>query len=471
MTSLFGAIEVAKRGLLAGQAGLSVTGHNVANANTPGYSRRVLQLAALGGPRLPEGILGAGVDVRRIEQVRDRFLDGRILDARAGLGDARARAALLAEIEATFDDLGGEGLTEALGAFLRSWHDLAVSPESLEVRRAVRDAGAAIASRLNRLSDGLQDERRVLAELIPSEIADVNARIARVAEISRRIGIAEGGGAEAGDLRDERQREIDVLAERVDVNFTEAPNGSFLLRVGGAVVADGEMVIGLTLDGDPSAAAGEDVVALSAGGAPVAPRGGTLAAHLDAVNARIPSYLGRLDEIAAGLADAVNAIHETGYGLHGGTGIAFFTFDAAGAEGVGLASRGTAGRIRLADAVSGDPAAIAASSNGAPGDNAAALAIADLDRERTLRGGTRTLADLAAEIGGAVAHDAAEADFLVDARGAFVTSLENRRDAISGVSLDEEAVNLVRYQQAYEAAARVLVVANEMIATLLEEVR
>ncbi len=471
MTSLFGAIEVAKRGLLAGQAGLNVTSHNVANANTPGYSRRVLHLAALGGPRLPEGILGAGVDVRRIERARDRFLEGRILDARAGLGDARARAAFLAEIEATFDDLGGEGLAEALGAFLRSWHDLAVSPESLEVRRAVRDAGAAMASRLNRLSDSLQDQRRALAERIPSEIADVNARIARVAEISRRIGIAEGGGAEAGDLHDARQREIDALAERVDVNFTEAPNGSFILRVGGAVVADGETAIGLTLDGGAAAAAGEGAVALSAGGASVAPRGGTLAAHLDAVNARIPSYLERLDEIAAGLAAAVNAVHESGYGLYGGTGVAFFAFDAEGSDAVGLAGRGAAARIRLADAVSADPASIAASSNGAPGDSAAALAIADLDRARTLRGGTRTLADLAAELGGAVAHDAAEADFLVEARGAFATSLENRRDAISGVSLDEEAVNLVRYQQTYEAAARVLVVANEMIATLLEEVR
>jgi flagellar hook-associated protein 1 FlgK len=469
MPGLFGSLEIARRGLLAGQAGLQVTGQNIANANTPGYARKVIRQAAVQGARLAEGTVGAGVDVRRIEHVRDAFLDGRILEARAELGDARARAAFLREVEATLGDLEEGSLSETLAAFFDSWHDLALSPESLEVRQAVRDAGTRAASLLNRLSAALDGQARAVADALPAEVAELNSRIGRVAELSRRIVSAEAGGSPANELRDERQRIVEEIAETIDVNGAEAPNGRFLLRIGGVVVADGETAIGIALTRVENLT-GEAGYALVAGGVATGARTGALAARLAAANETIPGYRARLDEIAEGLAEVVNAVHANAFALDGGAGGAFFEIGPAGSGGNGGGS-GAAARIRVAGAVLDDPAAIAASLDGAPGDNAAARAIADAGSAARLRDGARSLGELVAELSEVVARDTGEASFLEEARGGFVASLENRRDAVSAVSLDEEAVNLVQYQDAYEAAARVLAVANEMIDTLLAEVR
>jgi flagellar hook-associated protein 1 FlgK len=203
----------------------------------------------------------------------------------------------------------------------------------------------------------------------------------------------------------------------------------------------------------------------------MSPTSGSLASTLEAARSALPGYLANLDEIAAGLASSVNAIHEAGYGLDGGTGVAFFETDATGAD---LAwsdpsSPGAAARIRVAAAIIADPRRVAASSSGSAGDNASARAIADLDRALTQRSGTATIADLALGFSMRVASDTAQASFLEEAGVGLVESLEYRREAVSGVSLDEEALNLVKYQQAYEAAARVVSVTNEMLDTLLRE--
>jgi len=470
MPGLFGAFEIGRRALLAGQAGLSVTSQNIANANTPGYTRKIARQISVEGARLPEGIVGSGVDVTRIERVRDAFLDGRVLGSRAELGDARARASFLREVEATLDDLGDGSLTSAVGAFFDAWHDLALSPESLELRAAVRGAGSKVASLLDRQSEALSEQRRRLAESIPSDVADVNARLGRIAELSRRIATIEAGGAAANESRDERQREVEELSEIVEVSAAESPTGRFLVRVGGAIVADGDHAIGVSLvrigDDDAAGLSGggaDEGLALVAGSVTLAPRAGALAAKVDAVNAALPSILTRLDEIAEGLAESVNALHAAGTGLDGSTGVAFFDAGEGGA--------GAAARIRISAAVRADAGKVAASADGGPGDNGTARAIADLSRTATLRGGTRSVGQVVSEMSEAVARETGDAAFLEEARGHFVEALENRRDSVSGVSLDEEAANLVAYQHAYEAAARVMSVANEMIATLLAEVR
>jgi flagellar hook-associated protein 1 FlgK len=184
-------------------------------------------------------------------------------------------------------------------------------------------------------------------------------------------------------------------------------------------------------------------------------------------DATIVGYVARLDEIAQGIADSVNALHREGFGLDGSTGGDFFDTTDAGTES---GAAGAASRIRIAQAVAADPAAIAASASGSPGDNAVARAIGDLGTVATLRGGTRSMTQLVAEFSGAVAADTGAARFAVEAGGALVQSLENRRDSVSGVSLDEEAVNLVKYQQAFEAAARVVSITNQMMETLLNEI-
>lgn len=473
MSGLFGALEIGKRALFAGQTGLSVTGQNIANANTPGYSRRVVEQAPAPGVRLPEGILGSGADTRRIARARDEHVETRLLRARSDFGRAAARAQDLRELESLIGDLGGDTISSGLRDFFDAWQELSLEPESISLRQAAIASGAKLATRMNTLSDDLTGMRNRFVAELPSEIEKVNAAVSRIAELSRRIGEVEAGGLEASDLRDQRGIEITALSETVDVNVTEAANGSFLVRIGGVVVADGERTLRVALatresgaGANASAAGGGDDAALRllVEGVEVRPQGGSLAARLDASQTLVPSYLSALDEIAQGLASSVNAIHEASVSLDGRSGARFFE------TGVGSEAGSTAGaaaRLRVSAAILDDPRALAASANGATGNNGGARAIADLDSAPSQRGGTRSLSELALAFSETVASDTAEANFLEEVGAGFVQSLENRRDAVSGVSLDEEALNLIKYQQAYEAAARVVSIANEMMETLI----
>jgi flagellar hook-associated protein 1 FlgK len=435
------------------------------------------------GVRLPQGILGSGSDIERVARARDAHVEARLLQARADLGHASEQARNLGELESLIGDLDGESLSSALGAFFDSWQELSLEPESSPARQSVIVAGAAVATRLNTLSSGLTEMRNRLMTRLPAEIDAVNASVARIAELSRRVGESEANGIEASDLRDQRDREVALLAEKIDVSVTEAPNGSFLVRAGGLVVADGERALkislGAALEGSAAMsssglatdASTSGALRLSVEGIEMSPTSGSLASTLEAARSALPGYLANLDEIAQGLAASVNAIHEAGYGLDGGTGVAFFETDATGADLAGSdpSSPGAAARIRVAAAIIADPRRVAASSSGSAGDNASARAIADLDRALTQRSGTATIADLALGFSMRVASDTAQASFLEEAGVGLVESLEYRREAVSGVSLDEEALNLVKYQQAYEAAARVVSVTNEMLDTLLRE--
>jgi len=441
MSGLFGALEIGKRALFAGQTGLQVTGQNIANANTPGYSRRVVEQSPAPGVRLPEGILGSGADTRRIARARDEHVETRLLRARSDLGRATARAQDLRELESLIGDLGDDNISGGLRDFFDSWQELALEPESISLRQAAIQSGAKLATRMNTLSDDLTGMRNRFLSELPSEIDNVNAAVARIAELSRRIGEVEAGGLEASDLRDQRGIEISALSETIDVNVTEAANGSFLVRIGGVVIADGDRTLRVSLAtretdagaGMVSSSGGDASLRLSVEGVEVTPQGGSLAARLEASRTLIPSYLSALDEIAQGLATSVNAIHEASYSLDGKSGAKFFETGVGGEEG---ATAGAAARLRVSDAVLRDPRALAVSANGAPGNNAGARGIADLDTAPSQRGGTRSLSELALAFSETVASDSAEANFLEEAGAGFVQSLENRRDAVSGVSLD-----------------------------------
>ncbi|MFN0150903.1 MAG: flagellar hook-associated protein FlgK [bacterium] len=471
MSGLFGALEIGKRALFASQTGLQVTGQNIANANTPGYSRRVVEQSPASGVRLPEGVLGSGADTHRIARSRDEHVETRLLRARSDLGRATARAQDLRELESLVGDLGDDTISSGLRDFFDSWEELSLAPESMLLRQTAISSGAKIATRLNTLSNDLSGMRNRFLTEIPAEIDGVNAAVGRIAELSRRIGEVEAGGLEASDLRDQRGIEISRLSETIDVNVTEAANGSFLVRIGGVVIADGERTLRISLatrESDAAASAsggaGDAELRLSVEGVDVTPQGGTLAARLEASRTLIPSYLSALDEIAQGLATSVNAIHEVSYSLDGKSGARFFE---TGVDGEMGESAGAAARLRVASAIVNDARALAVSGNGSPGNNGGARGIAELDSAPTQRGGTRSISDLALAFSETVAADTAEATFLEEAGAGFVASLENRRDAVSGVSLDEEALNLIKYQQAYEAAARVVSIANEMMETLL----
>jgi flagellar hook-associated protein 1 FlgK len=443
MVNLFGLLIVARRALEAQQLAIQTAGHNIANANTPGFTRQRVELASSAPLPLPSvGSLGTGVDVQRINRLRDLLLDGQFRDANQASSRREAEEAILSQIESLFGESSETGLGGALSAFFASLQDLASHPTDLSVRAVVRDKALFLAGLFRQLSAGLDSLKANLNAQIQEVVGDVNRLARQIAELNGQILIAEAGGVEANDLRDQRGKAVDDLSRLVGASIMEGSGGQARVTVGG----------GLTLvDGQNSV--------------PVTPSGGTLAGFLNSRNASsgfIKGAQAQLDTLAQGLIQEVNTVHAQGYALDTTTtGLAFFTGSGAATIDVTPTIQGD---LSLIAAAKPDPITGVVS----PGDSSNALALAQLQNTPLLSGGTVTfhgfLRGFVADLGARSAS--AKQSLTVDS--SMLDFLRNRREQVSGVSLDEEMTDLIRFQKAYEAAAHFANVVNDLLGTLIE---
>ncbi|MDH4067184.1 MAG: flagellar hook-associated protein FlgK, partial [Acidobacteriota bacterium] len=312
MSSLFGILSMTTRALDAQRAGLNVTGQNIANLNTEGYSRRTLLLA--------EALIG-GVDVLGIRGRRDALLDARVRQELPAEARETALAAALGVVET---GLGkpGESLDKRLSAFFDSFSELASDPSSTVARDAVLQQSRLLARSFNDIAAQLTSARREADAQIRTGVDDINALSARVARLNESIVGAIGGDVEA--LRDERELALQQLAQLADVSVIQREDGGVDVALAGGRA----IVIGASsYQVEVTSTAPDGLAALSIGGVDItaAISGGTLAGALDARDTRIPSYQTRLDELAYGVAQEVNTVHQTGFDLNGNPGQALFT--------------------------------------------------------------------------------------------------------------------------------------------------
>ncbi len=463
MTHLFGVLATGTSALLAQQRAINVTGNNIANVNTPGYSRQRIALETSLPVATAAGMMSFGVVTRGIERLYDRFLGVQIRDAASKSGRWEAQQAALERVESLLDENGGWGLAAALADFFGAWHDLALKPTG-EVERTVAAAAAGrLAESVRSRAEALEGLRRELDADLERGVEQVNRLALQVAELNEKIARAELGGEAANDYRDRRDVVLQELAGWIDIRSFEAADGQVSVSVAGGRPlvesgntwalrvepgADGHgRLLWPDLDGGVT-----DITGAGLGGR----IGGTLAVRDD----RLVAYGERLDELAGGLLEAVNAVHAAGYGMDGTTGTALFT-------GTGAAD------LRLNPAVEQDPGLLAASATeaGVPGNADNAMRLLALQEAPLLRGGTATFEEAVQGLVSLVGFDIQQARAQAQHEGDMLGFLENRRDAVSGVSLDEEMVTLLKYQAAYQAAAKLVSMADEMLDSLMSAVR
>jgi len=447
MSGLFGTLSMTARALEAQRAGLTVTGQNIANLNTEGYARRALQLA--------ESVIG-GVEVQGIRARRDLLIEARV---RQELPAESREAALADSLSVVEAGLGraGESIDGRLTAFFDSLSALASDPSSPVARDGVVQQGRLLARSFNDIAGRLSAAQRDADTRVRTGVTDVNALAARVARLNVAIASA-GDDAEA--LRDERELALQQLAELADVSVLHRDDGAVDVSIaGGRALVVGESSYQIEVTDTPPAG----LASLSMGGVDVttAITRGRIAGLLDARDTRIPSYMARLDELAYNVADRVNAVHQTGFDLNGAAGQAFF------APLAGMA--GAASAITLNGAIDADSSLVAASATGAPGDNQVARQLADLRGVRVI-GGTTTFADAWGQLVYTVGSDSAMASAEQQSRHEVVAQAQRLRDQTSGVSLDEESANMIKFQRAYEANARFFSTVNSVLDTLLNVV-
>jgi flagellar hook-associated protein 1 FlgK len=429
--SSFMGLQTSLRGLLAHQQAIDTTSHNVANANTEGYSRQEAVLGATEALQIPGvgpgglGHLGTGVTVDGYRRIRDSFLDLQYRAQAMQVGDQQARSTQLDQVELVLSEPGENGIANQLAKFWNGWADLSNSPDDVAARQALIDQGKNLAAAFRTVDTQLSVVKtQALAEYaaITGPSGDVQALAKEIATLNSAIKQFTANGDQPNDLMDRRDQLLDKLSKLAQVRVTDLGTGSIRVDFGDAAAA---LVNDTTVTWPQT----------------LALPGGKLGALIDLTRpgGTIDQYDIQLNAMVKSLADSVNLLHQSGGGP------AFFTYT-AGAESGTLNVAVTTATVRT-------------STTAAAGANDIALAIA------ALRGGTpdKLYTGFVTKVGGDLKNairGEANAQVLLD-------SIEDRRQSTSGVSMDEEMTNLVRFQRGYQASARTMSTMDQMLDTLI----
>jgi flagellar hook-associated protein 1 len=463
MSSLSQLLYTARDSLTAQAYGLSVTGQNITNVNTPGYVKRdpLLETHALGTATT------GTVTATGLRRATDVYIERRELSARGSAAAASEQDKQLASVEALFNDLGATGLGSSLNALFSSFSALAANPNDPTSRAAVLGAAGGLADRANAMAGSLSDAKNELLRQAQETAAEINKRAQSIAQLNQRISVAETQGEDAADLKDQRNNLLLGLSELVDVRTITDNHGVLTVQASGATLVEGGEArsLGVDLHADGSLR----ITATSSGGAAGSGSevtqfltGGKLAGIKEARDVDLFDVSSKFDQLIFDVANAVNAQHRAGFGQDGVTGRNLFD--------VGGVPQDAARNIRLGAAVAGNPAAVAASSDAAslPGGSGNAVALADVFNTG-LTGG-RNAAETYGDIVGSIGQKKSALAQSVETQQAIKEQVQAMREAVSGVSLDEEMVSLTKYQRAYQAAGRVLATVDELMQDLINRV-
>ncbi len=449
MAGLMQGLEIARRALLAHQSAITVTGHNVANVSTPGFTRRRAILETEYPERGPEGVLGSGVRFSGVVRHRDAFIDDQIRTELNLAGRWEARAGGLSRLEAILNEPSDHGLQTIMNAFWDSWADLSNEPEDFTARSVVVERGVALGEAFvrqdQRLSEIVDASERELVELV----ARINRSLGEVAQINVAVSGQDTVQGATADFEDQRDRLLDELAREAGARHMVLDDGSVVVRLGGRTVVQGSEV--QELDTDIRLLGGQvrGQVVFASDRNTVEGLTGRVGGLVEVREEIVPAFRQQLTSLARAIRERVNERYSAGPDRE-----PFFR----GVEG---------NELQVDAALIADPSRVAAGSSGDSGDNDIALSIAGLREARVMAGRAASFSQFYGSTISGVGLLASQARDIAEAESAALETLEGQRQATIGVNLDEELSRLLTSQRAYQAAARLFTTIDQMYQTLL----
>jgi flagellar hook-associated protein 1 FlgK len=453
-------VEIGKSALFTAQQAISVAGHNIANVNTPGYSRQAVSLAENRPENGSPGQIGTGVHVETIRRSFDAFVEEQLLGSRERLGEFTASSNALARLEPIFGDANNLGIGTGLNEFFSALQDVATNPNDLSARTVFLSKATALAGRFNQAAADLTAAQGFLNRQVEQTVTDVNRLASRIADLNAKIAGAESSGQQANDLRDQRGVALADLGELIEISSIEDTVGQLTIFAGrGHTLVDKERTYQLVAASDPGNSGLLEVRHDGGAGSTTSLgsviQSGRLKGLLDVRDLTIPSLRAGLDTLASELVTQVNQRHRLGFGLDGSTNQDFFA--PAGTTAATMAVSLTDVRQFAASSTAG----------GVPGNNANALALGGLRNTNLVSFGNVTFQEYYSTIAGNFGSIAQGAEGSLRAQEVLHDQLTSQRAAISSVSMDEELANLLLYQRSFEAASRMIVIADEMFQSIL----
>jgi flagellar hook-associated protein 1 len=462
MVTINSALYTGRDALMTQQLAISVTGQNIANVNTPGYSRQRVNLEST-VILSSEGPVGTGVKATGIERIYDQFLNAHINEEIQQKGRWDAQSQSLQQTEIIFDQSSGDGLSQHMSLFWNSWQDLTLIPSGYSERKALLTSSEDMTSNFQEKYDYLDQIQKDMDGTITTATGEINSLASQISNLNDKIVMMEMNGSAANDFRDQRDLLMNQLSENINFSASEDSAGRVTLTLG-----DGNTLVGYPPFGKLTTAVNasgyKDVVWDSAPSTSInaSISAGKLRGWMDVRDSLVPEYKDRLDTLALQIIEEVNTIHAAGQGLDGSTGTDFFIGNSAST-------------IQVNPDVLNDVNKIAAAAGAVTpdlirGDNTQAIAIAGLQNKLTMDGNSATFDTYFNALISRAGSDVRNASLNLEHHTMTVEEMDNYRESVSGVSLDEEMVNLIKFQQGYSAAAKLVDTVKQMMDTVINMV-
>lgn len=469
--ALLNVFQSGKSGMTTAKAGIATAGHNISNASTEGFSRQratseaqvTQQLAGQGGP-----YHGQGSKLARIERINDSYIEKQLRDGGRDLSYNEEKQLFLGQVEDVFNEMNGDGLNRLVARFYNDFRKLSGDPSNEAVRQAVRESSQAMVNDFRRLRTEVEQIRNHVDARVQGNMDELKSLAQGLAELNNKIRVAEIQGNDANDLQDRRDMTIKKMNTIVDLNVTKDNHGMVNVDVRGV----GPLVTGPNFESyhvghAPAQPDGGAANSLQISRSPHATqyvtdhfKNGKMGALIETRDKSISMVLDRLDQLAYEVSNSVNELHEKGFTADGRTGVSFFA-KMNGPEGA-------AQKLSLSNDIHASVGNIAvALQPGAPGDNRNALAISNLQNVHLFNNGRTTADDFYNSIVADIGVTTARNNETLQQNRSIVAQLGKMRDQVSGVSIDEETTNLMQFQHAFDASAKVIKTADEMLDTVL----
>jgi len=454
-------MDMAKRSMQTQMAGMQVTGQNIANVNTPGYSRQRAVITESLPTNTTLGQIGSGTQVNRIEQIVSDLLNGQIQSNGSSLGFQQGRQSALQSMQDALGEIltngangtNSSGLSSQLSDLFSAFQAVATSPNSTSARQALIGAAQTVATSFNQINGKFSDLKTALNTSLGNDVKSANDLLTSIADLNKEIYDAEVSGGTANNLRDQREQALENLSKLVGFTASKDSSGYVNVSIGGQALVTGRQLNDTLKTYD--AGGGQMLVQTATGGVNVTLTGGSMQGTIDARDNDLATMQTKLDSLASNLISAVNTVHGSGFSPGGTTGTNFF-------------SGTSAGTITVNSALANNPSLIQTSGSAtASGDNSVALQLAQLGSAAQAGLGSQTFGDYFGAAVTSLGTALSDANTRVENEKAVSNLLTNQRGAVSGVNLDEEMSNLITFQRSYTASAELLKTIDEMIQTTL----
>ncbi|HVT99201.1 MAG TPA: flagellar hook-associated protein FlgK [Acidobacteriaceae bacterium] len=440
MSGLNTSLSIGVQSLEASEAALNATSNNIANANTPGYTREVAQFSENQENLIGGVVSGGGVSLDSIQSVRDQLLNLQIQQQNSLQGSADTQSSILQQIQNNFSSTGSD-IGSALSAFSSSLAQLSANPSNGAVRQSVLSAGQNLANSFNNTAGGLMTAQSGADSQVTQTVAQINSITAKIAQLNAQLSPSVMAQQNGGTVQDQRDELVQQLSQLVGVSISQSSDGEVITTANGSPLVMGSHSFQMQTTKGTNGL--QQVLDSNGNNITDAIQGGQLGGAIQTRDQIIPGFMNSLDTLASQFATAFNAAQAAGFDSSGNPGQAFFSIPSG--------TTGAAAGIKVA-LTSGSQIAVSSDGTAGSNGNVANLSAALTNALPSGLSASGAYSTLVYDVGNAASNANAQSSAVSQS----LLQLTNQQGAVSGVNIDEETTNLIRYQTSYEAAARIV---------------